>query len=40
MILRWGLGRIVRLEKGIEVRGFLTWDSYVFWRQSEESKSQ
>lgn len=36
MLLRWGLARIVRLEKGIEVRGFLTWDNYVLWRQQEQ----
>ena len=36
MLLRWGLARIVRLERGIEVRGFITWDSYVLWRQQEQ----
>lgn len=37
MLLRWGLARIVRLERGIEVRGFITWDTYVLWRQQEQA---
>lgn len=36
MLLRWGLARIVRLEQGVEVRGFVTWESYVLWRQQEQ----
>lgn len=39
MLLRWGLARIVRLERGVEVRGFVTWDNYVLWRQQEQGKS-
>ncbi|KAG8874786.1 hypothetical protein FS842_000515 [Serendipita sp. 407] len=37
MLLRWGLARIVRLERGVEVRGFLDWESYVLWRQEEQA---
>ncbi|CAG8762786.1 12184_t:CDS:2, partial [Acaulospora colombiana] len=36
MLLRWGLARIVRLEKGIEMRGFINWESYILWRQQEQ----
>lgn len=37
MFLRWGLARIVRLERGVEVRGFVKWEEYVIWRQEEHA---
>ena len=35
MCLRWGLARIVRIVGGQEVRGLLSYDSYVEWAQTE-----
>ncbi|KAI0781673.1 hypothetical protein BC629DRAFT_1289715 [Irpex lacteus] len=35
MFLRWGLGRVVRIVGGQEVRGLLSYDMYVGWAEHE-----
>lgn len=35
MFLRWGLARIVRIVGGQEVRGILSYESYVEWAEAE-----
>ncbi|KAI0698013.1 hypothetical protein BC835DRAFT_1269557 [Cytidiella melzeri] len=35
MFLRWGLGRVVRIVGGQEVRGLLSYEAYVDWAESE-----
>lgn len=35
MCLRWGLARVVRIVRGSEVRGLLSYESYVEWREAE-----
>ena len=35
MCLRWGLARIVRIVGGQEVRGLLSYNSYIEWSQAE-----
>lgn len=35
MCLRWGLARVVRSVGGHDVRGFIAWDQYVEFRDSE-----
>lgn len=35
MLLRWGLARIVRVERNVELRGFLSFDHYLIWKRSE-----
>ncbi|PFH49544.1 hypothetical protein AMATHDRAFT_76152 [Amanita thiersii Skay4041] len=35
MCLRWGLARVVRISRGMEVRGLIAWDHYVKFRDSE-----
>ncbi|KZT03110.1 uncharacterized protein LAESUDRAFT_660514 [Laetiporus sulphureus 93-53] len=35
MCLRWGLARVVRIMKGQEVRGLVSYESYVEWRDAE-----
>ncbi len=35
MCLRWGLARLVRIVGGQEVRGMLSFDTYVEWREAE-----
>jgi hypothetical protein len=37
--LRWGLARVARVFGGQEVRGLLSYDSYIEWRDSELGKS-
>jgi hypothetical protein len=44
-LLRWGMGRVVRVERGArdgvkrEVRGLLEWERYEDWRGRERSRS-
>ncbi len=35
MLLRWGLGRLVRIVDGQEERGLISWDHYTDFRDSE-----
>ncbi|KAG7442004.1 uncharacterized protein BT62DRAFT_1011045 [Guyanagaster necrorhizus] len=35
MLLRWGLGRLVRIADGQEERGIISWDHYTDFRDSE-----
>jgi len=35
MLLRWALARIVRFERNVELRGFLSFDHYLIWKRSE-----
>jgi hypothetical protein len=35
MFLRWGLGRVVRIVGGQEVRGLLSYEIYTEWAESE-----
>lgn len=35
MCLRWGLARAIRVVGGFEVRGLLSYESYIEWRDSE-----
>lgn len=39
MCLRWGLARIVRIVGGQEVRGLLSYESYIEWCQAEAGAS-
>ncbi len=39
MFLRWGLGRVVRIVGGQEVRGLLSYDMYVGWAEHEAGAS-
>lgn len=36
MCLRWGLARLVRIVGGQEVRGMLSYDTYIEWREAEK----
>ena len=38
MCLRWGLARVIRSVGGQDVRGLVSWDHYVQFRDSEASK--
>ena len=38
MVLRWGLARVVRLVRGVETRGLITWDAYLTWRRYEQGE--
>ena len=38
MALRWGLARVVRLVRGVETRGLITWDAYLTWRRYEQGE--
>ncbi|KAH9946731.1 hypothetical protein B0H21DRAFT_387570 [Amylocystis lapponica] len=35
MCLRWGLARVVRIVRGQEVRGLVSYDNYIQWRNDE-----
>lgn len=35
MCLRWGLARVVRIVRGNEVRGLISYESYAEWRDQE-----
>jgi hypothetical protein len=35
MCLRWGLGRVMRVQGGDAVRGLLYWGAYVEWCEAE-----
>jgi hypothetical protein len=39
MCLRWGLARVVRHVAGQDVRGFIAWDYYIQFRDSESCTS-
>jgi hypothetical protein len=39
MCLRWGLARAVRIVSGLEVRGLLSYESYIDWRDSESGRT-
>jgi hypothetical protein len=38
-MLKWGIARLIRIEGGVEVRGFIPWDAYLKWRTEEEGES-
>lgn len=38
MCLRWGLARVIRSVGGQDVRGLVSWDHYVHFRDSEASE--
>lgn len=35
MCLRWGLARVIRIVKGQEVRGIVSYENYLEWRDAE-----
>ncbi|KZT64696.1 hypothetical protein DAEQUDRAFT_678109 [Daedalea quercina L-15889] len=35
MCLRWGLARVIRIVKGQEVRGLVSYENYLEWREAE-----
>lgn len=39
MCLRWGLARVVRIVAGQEMRGLVSWQNYLDWRESESGLS-
>ncbi|KAH9917724.1 uncharacterized protein B0H18DRAFT_1087011 [Fomitopsis serialis] len=39
MCLRWGLARVIRIMKGQEVRGVVSYENYLEWRDAELAHS-